>query len=93
MLVRGPNLEATMSRYLVDRISGLPNVEVLTRTEVSGLEGKDGRLEAITWRTGDKEERHDIRHLCSSALTRIPAGCAIPPSPSTRTALCSLAAI
>lgn len=63
MLVRGPNLEATMSRYLVDRISGLPNVEVLTRTEVSGLEGKDDRLEAITWRTGDKEERHDIRHL------------------------------
>jgi thioredoxin reductase (NADPH) len=32
LVVRGPDLAANMSRYLVDRISGLPNVEVLTRT-------------------------------------------------------------
>ena len=30
LLVRGAGLEASMSRYLVDRIAGLPNVEVLT---------------------------------------------------------------
>src|SRR5256885_6476325 len=30
VLVRGPNLQASMSRYLVDRIGALPNVEVLT---------------------------------------------------------------
>jgi len=63
LLVRGASLEATMSRYLVDRIAGLPNVEVLTRTEVSGLEGRDGRLDAITWRARGKDERRDIRHL------------------------------
>ena len=63
LLVRGANLESTMSRYLVDRISGLPNVEVLTRTEVSALKGKDGRLDSITWRTRGEDERHDVHHL------------------------------
>lgn len=63
LVVRGANLESTMSRYLVDRISGLPNVEVLTRTEVSALKGKDGRLDSITWRTRGEDERHDVHHL------------------------------
>jgi len=40
LLVRGPDLAASMSRYLVDRIAGLSNVEVLTRTTVTGLEGR-----------------------------------------------------
>ena len=30
LLVRGTSLAASMSRYLVDRISGLANVEVVT---------------------------------------------------------------
>jgi len=47
LLVRGPNMAASMSRYLIDRIEGLANVEVLARTQISGLEGKDGMLEAI----------------------------------------------
>src|SRR6059058_5072137 len=50
LLVRGSGLEASMSRYLVDRIAGLPNVEVLMETEVSALEGQGGVLEAIRWR-------------------------------------------
>jgi thioredoxin reductase (NADPH) len=64
LLVRGASLEASMSRYLVDRIKGLSNVEVLTQAEVSGLEGRDGMLEAIRWRqrAGD-EVRRPIRHL------------------------------
>ena len=37
MLVRGPALEATMSRYLVDRIDASPNVEVRLSTEVAAL--------------------------------------------------------
>jgi thioredoxin reductase (NADPH) len=52
MLVRGPSLDATMSRYLVDRIAGLPNVEVQLRSEVCALEGRGGVLEAIRWRRG-----------------------------------------
>jgi thioredoxin reductase (NADPH) len=63
MLVRGPSLAASMSRYLIDRIEGLPNVEVLTQTEVSGLEGGDGMLEAVRWRHNGTEARRPIRHI------------------------------
>ncbi len=66
LLVRGPNLERSMSRYLVDRINGLPNVEVLTETQIVGLEGKDGGLEEICWRDASgAETRRPIRHLFS----------------------------
>ena len=65
LLVRGGDLAASMSRYLVDRISGLANIEVVTGAEVSGLEGREGMLEAIRWRCrGATEEiRRPIRHL------------------------------
>ena len=66
LLVRGPTLAASMSSYLVDRIEGLPNVTVLTRTEISGLEGSDGMLEVVRWRDASgAETRHPIRHLFS----------------------------
>ena len=66
LLVRGPNLVASMSSYLVDRIEGLPNVTVLTRTEISGLEGSDGLLEAVRWRDASgAETQRPIRHLFS----------------------------
>ena len=65
LLVRGQNLESGMSQYLVDRIKGLSNIEVLTQTNVTGLEGKDGTLEAIRWRSGTSREevRRAIQHL------------------------------
>jgi thioredoxin reductase (NADPH) len=65
LLARGKSLEATMARYLVDRIAALPNVEVRVETEVVGLEGQGGALEAIRWRhaPSGKEERRPIRHL------------------------------
>jgi thioredoxin reductase (NADPH) len=65
VLVRGANLEASMSRYLVDRIRGLANVEVVTGAQISRLEGEDGMLAAVHWRAGasDEEVRRPIRHL------------------------------
>ena len=45
MIVRGKDLEAIMSQYLIDRIRALPNVEVLTRSEICGLEGGEGCLQ------------------------------------------------
>jgi thioredoxin reductase (NADPH) len=65
LLVRGPGLEASMSRYLIDRIAARPNVEVLTQTEVTALEGHGGVLEAIRWhhRASGREVRQPIRHL------------------------------
>jgi thioredoxin reductase (NADPH) len=64
LLVRGRDLGSSMSRYLVDRIEGLPNVEVVTQAQVTGLEGDDSMLEAIHWRDASGEEvRRPIRHL------------------------------
>jgi thioredoxin reductase (NADPH) len=65
LLVRGRSLQASMSRYLIDRIGGLPNVELVLQTHVSGLDGRGGALEAVRWRhepTG-AEVRRPIRHL------------------------------
>jgi thioredoxin reductase (NADPH) len=47
MVVREDSLSHTVSQYLIERIHATPNVEVLTRTEVTGLQG-DRSLEAIS---------------------------------------------
>jgi thioredoxin reductase (NADPH) len=65
MIVRGKSLDATMSRYLCDRIAAQPNIEVLTGTEVVALSGGNGMLDEVRWRdrnTGS-ETAHAIQHL------------------------------
>jgi len=47
MLVRGPSLAASMSRYLIDRIEDTKNVDVLCNTVVASARGQ-GRLEGLT---------------------------------------------
>jgi len=64
MLVRGPSLTETMSRYLIRRIEENPTIVLRTTTEIVALEGDD-RLARIRWRndrTGTVES-HDIRHV------------------------------
>jgi thioredoxin reductase (NADPH) len=59
VLVRGPGLADSMSRYLIQRIEGTPNVTLRTRTEIDELAGDD-RLQQIRWRhvdTGAAEVR------------------------------------
>ena len=65
MLVRRPDLTETMSRYLIDRIEGLANVQVEPGCAVSALEGQNGMLEAVRWRNGKNggEVRQPINHL------------------------------
>ncbi len=65
LLARRGGLEATMSRYLVERIKAQPNIEVLTQSEVTALEGQEGNLEAIRWRRGadNEETTYPINHL------------------------------
>jgi thioredoxin reductase (NADPH) len=46
LLVRGSNLESSMSQYLVRQVEKLANVEVRTGSQVVGLES-DGHLEAL----------------------------------------------
>jgi thioredoxin reductase (NADPH) len=65
LILRGRSLDASMSRYLIDRIAAQPNIEVLTETGVIALEGQEGILETIRWRhlrTGEETKR-PIRHL------------------------------
>ncbi len=51
MMVRGPGLADSMSRYLIDRIGAAPNIELMTETEVVGLAGAaSGNLERVRWR-------------------------------------------
>ncbi len=66
LLVRGEGLAETMSRYLVDRIAATSNIELLSRTEVIGLDGAPERgLETVRWRnrTTKSEEVRDIRNV------------------------------
>ena len=66
LVVRGEGLAASMSRYLVDRIEALPNVELHTRTEVVALAGEPGvALAEAVFRNRDtgKETRRALRHL------------------------------
>ncbi len=50
MLVRGPSLERSMSRYLIDQIAATSNIHVETGTELLALEG-DGHLETVRLKT------------------------------------------
>ncbi len=66
LIIRGPDLNKNMSRYLVDRIAATPNIRLLTETEIVALGGDPERhLESLTWicrRTGDTETQ-PIRNL------------------------------
>ena len=55
LLVRGRDLGASMSQYLIDHLSAIPNVEVRVRTQVAGLEADD-RLRAVIVGSGDSPE-------------------------------------
>ncbi|MFE4463705.1 FAD-dependent oxidoreductase [Oerskovia sp. NPDC056781] len=46
MLVRGPSLGASMSRYLIDQIAANPGIRVETRHQITDLYG-DGALESL----------------------------------------------
>jgi len=59
VVVRRPELESGMSRYLVDRIREAPNVEVLARSVVTSARG-NGRLEAVTVENCETGERRDL---------------------------------
>jgi thioredoxin reductase (NADPH) len=63
MLVRGPGLADSMSRYLIARIENTKNIALRPRTQVVDLEGEQG-LERVRWRddSGATETR-DIRNL------------------------------
>jgi len=56
MLVRGPSLERSMSRYLIEQLAALPNVTVRTGSSAVAAEGESGHLERLRVRGEDGEE-------------------------------------
>jgi len=56
VLIRGDSLAKGMSQYLVDRIEAHPKIDVRLRSQVAAAHG-DGRLEAVTVRGADGDER------------------------------------
>lgn len=66
ILIRGPSLSTTMSKYLVDRIAAHPNIDVLTNRSLCALEGDgSGGLRGVTWldRDSGAYEQRVIRNL------------------------------
>ncbi|MFF7966547.1 FAD-dependent oxidoreductase [Streptomyces sp. NPDC007903] len=60
LLVRGGDLNADMSRYLVDQVERHPKIEVLLHTEVRGVSGEE-RLESLTVEDNTSGERREVR--------------------------------
>ncbi|HUD70379.1 MAG TPA: FAD-dependent oxidoreductase [Dongiaceae bacterium] len=54
VMVRGPGLAQSMSRYLIRRLEETPNIRLQTGTRIVALEGRS-RLERVTWRNGNGE--------------------------------------
>jgi thioredoxin reductase (NADPH) len=66
VLIRGPSLAATMSRYLIDRISATPNIALRPHTELTQLHGDPAEgLTAVSWRDKQTgiEEKRPIRYV------------------------------
>jgi thioredoxin reductase (NADPH) len=68
VLIRGPDLAESMSRYLVRRIEETRNITLHRRTRVVAMSGAD-HLEEVTWRddASGEELRRPIRHVFSMA--------------------------
>jgi thioredoxin reductase (NADPH) len=57
LVIRAQNLDASMSRYLIDRIVATHNVELHTRTAVVNVDGTNGQIECIQLLKEDAESR------------------------------------
>jgi thioredoxin reductase (NADPH) len=84
MLVRGPALAASMSAYLIARIAATGNIEVLTNTEIAGLEGgPESGVVAVRWRcreprsTDTRRTRNVFLFLGAEPSTDWLAGCSV----------------
>jgi thioredoxin reductase (NADPH) len=59
VVIRGDSLKNTLSMYLLDRIRAAPNIEVLTHTEVTALEG-DELLRSVTLTNNKTREQQQV---------------------------------
>jgi thioredoxin reductase (NADPH) len=66
LLVRGQDLGSSMSKYLIDAITGIPNVDVRTGTQVVGVMS-DGQLREVLV-TSSGSNSHAAQSLRADAL-------------------------
>jgi thioredoxin reductase (NADPH) len=59
MMIRGGDLNASMSRYLIDRIKHTPNIQLMTRTEIKELIGDTG-LKRVVVQNNESHERSEL---------------------------------
>jgi len=64
MLVRAGELASTMSRYLIQRLTENPRIELHFNTQIAAVEGRQ-RLERVVWqdRKTDKTSTNNVRHV------------------------------
>jgi thioredoxin reductase (NADPH) len=66
IVIRRPDLSSSMSRYLIDRITADPNIEVLPDTQVRVLDGDD-HLESVVLEhtpSGDRSTKKCVALFC-----------------------------
>ena len=85
MMIRGPGLAASMSKYLIDRIGAAANIQLWTNTELVELEGQlPSGLSRVKWRQGgadgevhERELRNVFLFVGADPETRWLEGCGI----------------
>ena len=81
VVIRGPDLNAGMSRYLVDRFNGHPRIKVLTQTQVVGLEGEQSLRAVRLAGLGQERSVRAVGVFSFIGVEPLPAGSPdVPPS-------------
>jgi len=60
LLIRGDDLAASMSRYLIDQLERDPRIEILRHTEVVELAGEEGTLRAVVVEDNTTGQRRSL---------------------------------
>jgi thioredoxin reductase (NADPH) len=60
LVVRGPDLERSMSKYLIDQVRAQPNIEVRVCTRIEACAGED-HLELLSMVDDSTGEREDVK--------------------------------
>jgi thioredoxin reductase (NADPH) len=72
MLVRGPSLEKSMSRYLIEQLAALPNVDIRLGAQAVAAEAGGGRLRALRVRAADGTDEELAADACFVFIGALP---------------------
>jgi thioredoxin reductase (NADPH) len=72
MLVRADSLVNSMSKYLIEQIAALPNLEVRTGAQAVAANGEDGHLQSLRIRAADGTETVEDVDACFVFIGAVP---------------------